>query len=226
MDISSKKLLHVGCGLNSKRNTSSFFNSDTWQETRLDINPKVQPDIVGNLTKMTAVGDGEFDAIWSAHNIEHLYAHEVDQAIREFARVLHQDGAAVIKCPDLLSVAQKIGTIGLHGVLYHSPAGPITPHDVLFGLGRAVEQGNVYMAHKTGFTIISLARHLLRAGFGTVCGLSIESTFEIWIVGFKGVIDQAEASLRFLRYTDAQRDPIFLGAANVDIAQRNMAFGV
>ena len=48
----------------------------------------------------------------------------------------------------------------LEKVLYESPAGPITPHDVMFGLGAAVARGHVSMAHRCGFTPSAMLRHL------------------------------------------------------------------
>jgi len=71
----------------------------------LDIDPSVAPDIVGTMTDMSAVATASIDAIFSSHNIEHLYPHEVPIALAEFLRVLKDDGFAVVTCPDLRSQA-------------------------------------------------------------------------------------------------------------------------
>ena len=42
------KSLHIGCGSNYKKQTTPIFNSDDWNETRLDINKDVNPDIIIN----------------------------------------------------------------------------------------------------------------------------------------------------------------------------------
>ena len=47
-----------------------------WQEVRLDISEQVAPDIIGTITDMEAVADGSMDALWSSHNIEHVFPHE------------------------------------------------------------------------------------------------------------------------------------------------------
>jgi predicted SAM-dependent methyltransferase len=49
---------------------------------------EAKPDIQGTISNMTMVASASVDAIYSAHNIEHLYAHEVPVAMREFYRVL------------------------------------------------------------------------------------------------------------------------------------------
>ncbi|MFM7393240.1 MAG: class I SAM-dependent methyltransferase [Cyanobium sp.] len=79
-------LLHVGCG--SKHIDRTPFAGSQWQEVRFDINPDVTPDLVGSLTDMGAVADGSMDAVFSTHNLEHPYAHEVPRALAEFRRVL------------------------------------------------------------------------------------------------------------------------------------------
>jgi len=46
-----------------------------------------------------------------------------------------------------------------------SPAGPISPIDILWGHRLSLARGNYYMAHKVGFTAQSLTQALLEAGF-------------------------------------------------------------
>lgn len=161
-------VLHVGCGPANPENLHERFRRRDWKELRLDINPAVKPDVVASLTDMRDVESESVDAVWSSHNLEHLYSHEVPLALAEFARVLAADGFALITLPDLQQIAEFISADKLEDVIYHSPAGPITPRDCLFGLDRAIAGGNEYMAHRTGFTATSLERHLREAGFAEV----------------------------------------------------------
>lgn len=62
----------------------------------------VQPDLVGTMTDMKAVCSASVDVVFSSHNIEHLYAHEVEVALAEFHHVLKPDGFVLLTCPDLL----------------------------------------------------------------------------------------------------------------------------
>src|SRR5579862_2223461 len=119
-----KSLLHVGCGWTNK-SLLKGFNSDDWQEIRFDINSSVRPDIEGTLTDMEAVDTESVDAIYSSHNIEHVFPHEVHSVLLEFHRVLKHDGFVVLTCPDLISVCQAVIDNQLMETLYVSPAGPI-----------------------------------------------------------------------------------------------------
>jgi len=163
-----KKLLHVGCGSKYKNRTTAGFNTDQWQEIRFDISQDADPDIVGTMTDMSSIEDGFADALYSSHNIEHLYPHEVDVALREFLRVMKDDGFAVITCPDLQSVCKLVADDQLLEAAYTSPAGPITPLDMLYGHRDSLKTGNLHMAHKCGFTRKVLVGALLSAGFKTV----------------------------------------------------------
>jgi predicted SAM-dependent methyltransferase len=117
-----KTFLHVGCGPSRKNQTTPGFNSADWLETRLDIDANVQPDVIGSMTDMSAVASASMDGLFSSHNIEHLYPHEVPIALAEFLRVLKADGFAVITCPDLQSVCKLIAQDQLTEPAYDSPA--------------------------------------------------------------------------------------------------------
>ena len=124
-----RTLLHVGCSSQDKSGLKGF-NSDDWSEIRFDIDPSVHPDIEGTLTDMDDVATESVDAIYSSHNIEHVFPHEVHTVLLEFHRVLKQDGIVVLTCPDLVSVCQAVVNDRLMETLYVSAAGPIAPIDI------------------------------------------------------------------------------------------------
>ena len=159
-----KTFLHVGCGHKNKSFCLGFDN-DNWKEIRLDIDESVNPDIVGTLTDMNLVETGSVDAVYSCHNIEHIFPHEVPIALREFYRVLKEDGMVVITCPDLQSVCEAVVQDKLLEPLYESDIGPISPIDILYGHRGFIAQGNEYMAHKGGFTYSVLDKAFYEAGF-------------------------------------------------------------
>ena len=179
-----KKLLHVGCGPQNKNGLKGFSSSD-WQEVRFDIDPKVNPDIQGTLTDMTLVGSESVDAIFSSHNIEHVFPHEVPIVLAEFYRVLKPNGIVVITCPDLQVVCEAVTQDKLLEPLYESPAGPISPIDILYGHRGYIQQGNHYMAHKCGFTYSALGGTFLAAGFKEIFGGRRPVNFDLWLVAFK-----------------------------------------
>jgi len=187
-----KTFLHVGCGPKRKDQTTRGFNSPEWNELRLDIDENVNPDIVGTMLDMSAVADASVDAIFSSHNIEHLYPHEVPLALKEFLRVLKDTGFLVVTCPDLQSVCALIADDKLTEPAYTSPAGPIAPLDILYGHRPAMARGNLYMAHRCGFTEKVLIGTLQDSGFASVA--SIRRThpyFDLYAVATRTSMDEA-----------------------------------
>lgn len=191
-----QKLLHVGCGGKRIDQTTPAFASGVWGEVRFDIDPSAQPDVIGTMTDMASVESNSMDAIFSSHNIEHLYPHEVAIALREFHRVLKDDGFAVITCPDLQSVAKLIAEDKLTDPAYVSPAGPIAPIDILFGHRASVQSGNLFMAHHCGFTKRVLMGCLQEAGFASVAGMARPAHFDLWAVASR--CPRSEAEMREL----------------------------
>ena len=179
-----KTFLHVGCGPQYKSQIKGFDN-DNWKEIRFDIDEKVNPDIVGTLLDMSEVETGSIDAIYSSHNIEHVYPHEVPIVLKEFHRVLNDDGMVVLKCPDLQSVCEAVVDDKLLQPLYDSPAGPIAPIDILYGFRPSIAMGNEYMAHKGGFTYSVLNDAFLQAGFKMNHGGRNPGLWELFIISFK-----------------------------------------
>jgi hypothetical protein len=133
------------------------------------------------------------DAVFSSHNIEHLYAHEIPLAVGEFVRVLRPDGFLVITCPDLQSVAALVAQDRLLEPAYMSPAGPIAPIDILYGHRPHLAVGNHFMAHRCGFTRRVLEGTLLAAGFRAVaCVARAAPYFDLWAVASKRAASQSE----------------------------------
>jgi len=179
-----KTLLHVGCGHENKYHLK-VFNNDNWKEIRFDIDESFNPDIVGTMTDMKSVETASVDALYSSYNIDHIYPHQVPIALREFHRVLKEDGIVVIKCPDIQGVCEAVVQDKLLEPLYDSPGGPISPIDILFGNRKAIAEGNEYMAKKGGFTYSVLNGALYEAGFKTRYGGRSQKGWELTLVAFK-----------------------------------------
>ncbi|HTR00966.1 MAG TPA: methyltransferase domain-containing protein [Candidatus Acidoferrum sp.] len=187
-------LLHVGCGNARIQHTTAGFNDGTWRELRVDINPAVKPDVLGSMLDMSSVADASVNAVYSSHSIEHLYPHEVPQALAEFLRVLKHDGFAVFTCPDLQSICQLVAEDKLLEPAYEVPAGKITPLDMLYGFRRDLALGNVWMAHHSGFTRSSLTAILKENGFGSVLVMArnFAPHYDLWAIAGKSARDDAD----------------------------------
>jgi SAM-dependent methyltransferase len=161
----ARVVLHVGCGPPDHMTLHEHFRGPGWAELRLDIDPGVRPDIVASITDMSPVPDASVDAVYSHHNIEHIFAHEVPLALSEFLRVLRPGGEALIATPDLEAVGKALAAGRLEEVLYRAEVGEISALDVVYGLRSDIEGGREYMAHRTGFSARTLGRRLRQAGF-------------------------------------------------------------
>lgn len=184
------RLLHVGCGQRSRLGPPPPFTAPQWEEVRLDIDSGVEPDILASITDMGVIPSGSFDAVLSAHNLEHLYAHEVPLALAEFRRVLSAQGFAVITVPDLKRVAEWVANDRLFDVAYVAPVGPVSPVDILWGYRPALAGGNHYMAHRSGFTAKTLEQALREVGFLSV-SVRPDPHWAVWAVASLQDVDQA-----------------------------------
>lgn len=187
-----RKFLHVGCGPARKPNVSPGLRGDDWVEIRLDIDPAAEPDVVASMLDMTVVPTASVDAVYSSHNIEHLYPHEVPVALAEFLRVLKPEGFLVLTCPDLQSVCRLIAEDKLDEPAYVAPAGPIAPLDILYGHRPQLAEGNLFMAHHTGFTLKTLVAAARAAGFSSAIGERHDAFLALWVLASKSPLPEEE----------------------------------
>ena len=192
-----KNLLHVGCGYNTKKDTLKYYGNE-WKETRVDVNPDVNPDILGTMKDLSSIQNNSYDSVFSAHSIEHVYIHEVNTVLKAFYRVLKQNGFLVITCPDLKSISKLIVEDKLLEVAYESPAGSINPADMLWGHSNSIKEGNEFMAHKCGFTKKTLMSALTNAGFKSVAAVEIPKFYDLWAVAQKNKVEKEE----FLKHVE------------------------
>lgn len=182
-----KRLLNVGGGSKSIPLPPEYLG---FEHVLLDIDPQGAPDIVLDGRQLGELAAAQFDAIYCSHNLEHYFRHDVPKVLGGFFHVLKPGGFAQIRVPDLTELMRRVvqGKIDLEETLYVSPAGPIAPIDVIYGLGRQIETSGVdFFAHKTGFSDQSLARAVERAGFAP--NFSRVADLEINLIAFKGTPD-------------------------------------
>lgn len=178
--VPSRTVLNMGSGPRDRRRLHPAFHGESWREVRIDIDPAVAPDIVGDISDMRGtIADASFDALWSSHNIEHLEDHRVAPAFAEMARVLRNDGFALVTCPDLEAVARFVARSGPDVEAYRSPAGPIAAVDMLWGHRASIAAGSPAMAHRTGFGHRRLAALAREAGFPGV-RVATFGRFDLW----------------------------------------------
>lgn len=195
--VVERTVLHVGCGPRNPLKLNILFRNSGWREIRLDIDPAVCPDIIGSITDLSNIETGSVDAVWSSHNIEHLYAHEVPVALREFRRVLKPSGFLLITMPDIEAVAKVIVEQGAEAVLMTSTDGrvPVTPMDMLYGWRPEIAAGRTYMAHRIGFTLQTLGKSIIDAGFSDARAMR-GRTWDLWCIAAKSNMSSLDDMLR------------------------------
>ena len=103
-------------------------------------------------------------------------------------RVLRQDGFVILTCPDLQAIGARLSAGDLDTALYTSRSGPVSPLDMLYGFRPSMKQGNLSMAHHTGFTLKSLAEACTRTGFAKFLGLHRPRRYDLWGLATKARI--------------------------------------
>jgi SAM-dependent methyltransferase len=179
-EATKRRVLNAGSGPDLPGRVHPIFSVENWDQVRLDADAAARPDLLGSIANMRGlIPDASFDAVWSSHSLEHLFAHEVLPALKEFRRILKDDGFALITTPDLEAVAKLVVEGRIDDTAYVSPAGPITALDMMFGHSAAIALGRGFMAHNTGFTTDRLGRLILESGFPEAYITTI-STFDLW----------------------------------------------
>lgn len=183
-DADVRRVLNVGGG-NKAIAIPDYF--DGWQHHLLDIDPRGGPDIVCDARELQKLPGGNYDAVYCSHNLEHYYRHDGLKVLRGFVHVLKDTGFAEIRVPDIAQVIAALNErqLELDEVLYQSPAGPISSHDVIYGLQTEIEaSGQDFYAHKTGFTPKSLSKMLVDGGFQKVF-LTADPLLAVHALAFK-----------------------------------------
>lgn len=121
----------------------------------LNIQPGEQVDFIGNCTDLSRFASGSVEAIYASHVLEHLgYLDELPQAIKEFRRVLRNDGRLQVSVPDLEALSRLFVDPRLDmSMRFHVMR-------IMFG-----GQTNAHDFHKAGLTYEFLTDYLTVAGF-------------------------------------------------------------
>jgi predicted SAM-dependent methyltransferase len=134
--------LHLGCG---RKHFPGFVNVDL-----PGYLPK--PDVEADIRKLP-FPDGYADEVWAIHVIEHFYAWEVLDVVKEWRRVLKPGGRLVLEMPDLDKVVKHL----------NDPKAPITMTMwPLYGDPRYQKPEEV---HKWCYNAVSMTALLEKAGF-------------------------------------------------------------
>lgn len=137
-------------------------------QVRMDIDKECAPELVLDALELVNQPADAYHAVYCSHTLEHFYRHDVAKVLAGMHHVLRPEGSVEVYVPDLGALFARIrqGSLDITDVWYRTGNGtPITFHDVLFGWGQMLQSGNLYYAHKCGFTNVHLHAQLRAAGF-------------------------------------------------------------
>lgn len=174
----NKTVLNIGCGKTKLEEQEVYFKN--WKEIRVDAFDNDTADIISSITDLKEIETESIDAIWASHVVEHCYFHELPNVFNSMMRVLKPNGFAIVSVPDLGSIANRISN-GLLEPVY----GMICPIDMIYGSRAHVQQGELGMAHKTGFTEKSMSQIISSLN---IKALTRSSSYEIIAVLYKNEI--------------------------------------
>ena len=184
-ESNARRVLNVGGGSKAIAIPGHY---DGWAHVLLDIDGRGNPDIVCDARALASLPAAQFDAVYCSHNLEHYYPHDCNKVLTGFLHLLKADGFAEIRVPDIGAVMRSVVNSGgdIGDVLYESPAGPISAHDVVYGFAKEIERsGQDFYAHKNGFTPKRLRNVLEHAGFAEVLVFESAEAFELKALAFK-----------------------------------------
>lgn len=119
------KALDIGCG---PINRASEFPEH--QLVRVDIREEVNPDYRCDVRSLP-FKDKEFDIVFSSHVLEHFPRNETSKVLKEWTRVLKEDGKLVLVLPNIqwaLKNFDSAPTEDVYNVLYGAQSNPFDFH--------------------------------------------------------------------------------------------------
>lgn len=139
-----KKIVDLGSG-------ESPYTTDEGEVTTVDIRDSVNPDYRCDL-RVLPFASNFFDIVYSSHTLEHFAKDEIPQVLKEWTRILKDDGEFRLILPNIEWAAQQL----VNGV-YDDDV-----FNVLYGAQTFNEN-----FHKFGFTPKKLEQLLRNHGFKT-----------------------------------------------------------
>jgi len=144
----SPKSVHLGCGETILKDT---INCDLFN-AKADLNL--------DATNLKVFSSSEIDLIEHHHMIEHLSFTELENAIKEWHRVLKKGGFLVFTCPNLSHICSRFLMLEFLNIFINKES------EILYTIKMFVgSQENQGMFHKNAFSKRILHRFLNKSGF-------------------------------------------------------------
>ena len=172
--------LNLGCG---NKILPGYINVDV-----APARAGTRPDVICDLRDLAKFEDDSVDEVLSVHVIEHFWRWEIDELLREWARVLKPGGRMVIECPNLKAACEAF---------LASPderAGPGHEGETtMWAFYGDPSWEDPLMCHRWGYTPGSLGEVMERAGLVNVAQepaqFKMREPRDMRVVGYKPTRD-------------------------------------
>ncbi|NET71423.1 MAG: hypothetical protein F6K62_10970 [Sphaerospermopsis sp. SIO1G2] len=205
MPQTDKKIV-VSLGHNSAsagRLSKQFSPREQWHEIRVDTHESVEPDVKSELWAIGDIPDASVDAVWVGYILQRFTFQQARSIVQEVMRMMKDGAELLVAVPDLQMAATYIARDEADMEMYHSPAGMVTPPDMLFGFRQFTDKGDMVHAHKSGYTSTMLSDMLRELG---VCNMKMKrNRFNLVALGMKlpyGHPDRVDRVLMMREDTD------------------------
>ena len=180
------RILNIGGG--GKETPLPPFYDDC-EIVRLDLDPRVEPDVQLDIRELATLPGNEYDGVYGSHILEHVAPHDLAKVLNGVLHVLRIGGFAEFRVPDVWAAVQAIARNdgNIYTAMYTSGAGVITARDMIYGYDKHVEKFGDHHCHRNGFTRNTLRYELLRTGFDPI--YTTAGNFEVHAVAGKVSID-------------------------------------
>ncbi len=161
------------------------YHYAAWNKELVSESPMDGSRFVKSVLRLTDLRSGSYDAVYYSHHLKGHSLYEGGLILHGIRLLLKPGGFLHLKVPNVLALMHQLVEQGhdLEDVAYMSAAGPISYHDVLWGLGAEVaNEGREQRGHRTGFSRKLLDRLLFDNGFLAVRHLGDPAALELEII--------------------------------------------
>lgn len=180
-DTNNSIVLNIGSGSTSVHDFTHVFKD--WKELKLDLYVDAA-DIKCDIVSLIDVPTNSVDAVWACHVIEHLEWYQLPETFHNIMRVLKSSGFAIIRVPDIGSIAHLIQEDLLTPVYTTDSGIEVSPVDMLYG-HRGLQEHTQGQNHKIGFTLKSMNQILSELN---IKAFTTRKNYEIYAILYKDAV--------------------------------------
>lgn len=175
----------VLCIASSAELVSMPYHYAGWNKELFSESPVDRSRFVKSVLRLTDLRFASYDAVYYSHQLKDHSLYEGGRILQGIRLLLKPGGFLHLKVPNVLALMHQLVEEGhdLEDIAYMSAAGPISYHDVLWGLGTEIaNEGRAQRGHRTGFSRKLLDRLLFDNGFLAVRHLSDPAALELEVI--------------------------------------------